>query len=369
MTAIESTRLRRLRRAEAARAPIALAAPPPSGPCPATRPASRSPTSPSSTPTRARSRPSPRVRAALARDRRRFAAPLPRPGQPAACARPRPPATASAPEQVLAGNGSDDCLTILYRAFLDAGRSGRLPLADLRPLRRWPRCRARSSSRLPFASERARAWSCPPSWRDSGAKMIILANPNNPSATLVPVDDAARALRRGAGRDRRRRRGLRRLRARRRARRQHAAVPGPAREPGRAAHVLQELQPGGRAPRPAVRRRADRRRADQGQGQLQRQRASPRRWASRRWRIAPTTTTVVRRTLDERARLEAALGGAGPDLARIGRQLPARRDRRRAPRRSTWRSSKRASWSAGGPRPSCAPSSGSPSASPPTTIG
>ena len=107
------------------------------------------------------------------------------------------------------------------------------------------------------------------------AKMIILANPNNPTATLVPVDALRALCDEARGRDRRRRRGLRRLRAGRRARRQHAALPRPAREPGRAAHDVQELQPGRRAPRPAVRRRADRRGADQGQGQLQRQRRHP----------------------------------------------------------------------------------------------
>ena len=38
-------------------------------------------------------------------------------------------------DQILAGNGSDDCLTILYRGLPRGGRQDRLPVADVRPLR------------------------------------------------------------------------------------------------------------------------------------------------------------------------------------------------------------------------------------------
>ena len=185
--------------------------------------------------------------------------------------------------------------------------------------------------RLPFRQV-GRRFELPADLHRQGAKLVILANPNNPSATLIPVERAAAPLRRrrrhgdGGGR-----RGLRRFRAGRRARRQHAASSRRApnlvvlrtfsksyslagarlgllfaaapvvaaltkvKDSYNVNAITQALGVGGaRGPR-AISKRA------------------------------------IRRTLAERARLEAALGEARVFLARIGGQLPARRDRR--PRR------------------------------------
>jgi histidinol-phosphate aminotransferase len=96
-----------------------------------------------------------------------------------------------AAEQVLAGNGSDDCLTILYRAFLDPGE--RVACA-------WPTyglydtlavIQGAALVTVPFR-QHGRRWELPAELAKQRAKMIILANPNNPSSTLVPVDDLRR---------------------------------------------------------------------------------------------------------------------------------------------------------------------------------
>src|SRR6185437_13374904 len=173
------------------------------------------------------------------------------------------------PDEVLAGNGSDDCLTILYRGFLDPGERVACPWPTYGLYSTLAALQGAELVRRPFVVE-GRRFVLPSDLTAQRAKMIILANPNNPTATLVPVDtqralcDQAReaivvvdeayvdfAL--GAGID-------------------ASMLPSLGQhENGRPAHDVQELQPGGRAPRPPVRRRADRRGADQGQGQLQRQ--------------------------------------------------------------------------------------------------
>ena len=53
---------------------------------------------------------------------------------------------------------------------------------------RWRRCRAPSWCGSPFR-QNGRRWELPPDLARQRAKMIILANPNNPSGTLVPVDE------------------------------------------------------------------------------------------------------------------------------------------------------------------------------------
>ena len=131
--------------------------------------------------------------------------------------RPPPPGSASRADQVLAGNGSDDCLTILYRGFLDAGRARRLPVADLRPLRHAGVAAGRRAGAGAVPAER------PPlgAARRSGRPAREDDHPRQPQQ---PVGDAgarrraARACATPRGRrGRRRRRGLRRLRAGRRA--------------------------------------------------------------------------------------------------------------------------------------------------------
>ena len=92
------------------------------------------------------------------------------------------------PQQVLAGNGSDDCLTVLFRTFLDAGERVACPWPTYGLYEQLAAIQGAKLVTVPFRISGAR-WELPADLGKQRAKMIILANPNNPSATLVPVDE------------------------------------------------------------------------------------------------------------------------------------------------------------------------------------
>ena len=94
-------------------------------------------------------------------------------------------------DQILAGNGSDDCLTILYRGFLDAGDKIACPWPTYGLYDTLATLQGAELVRVSFR-QNARRWDLPPDLARQRAKMIILANPNNPSGTLVPVDELRR---------------------------------------------------------------------------------------------------------------------------------------------------------------------------------
>jgi histidinol-phosphate aminotransferase len=94
-------------------------------------------------------------------------------------------------DQVLAGNGSDDCLTILYRGFLDAGERIACPWPTYGLYDTLASLQGAELVRVPFRQS-GRRWELPADLARQRAKVIILANPNNPSGTLVPVDDLRR---------------------------------------------------------------------------------------------------------------------------------------------------------------------------------
>jgi histidinol-phosphate aminotransferase len=94
-------------------------------------------------------------------------------------------------EQVLAGNGSDDCLTILYRSFLDPGDRVACPWPTYGLYDTLATIQGAQLVTVPFRQV-GRRWELPADITRQRAKMIILANPNNPSATLVPVDELRR---------------------------------------------------------------------------------------------------------------------------------------------------------------------------------
>lgn len=102
------------------------------------------------------------------------------------------------PDQVLAGNGSDDCLTVLYRAFLAAGDRVACP---------WPTYGLYDTLATLQGIEivhvdykvTALSWDLPEALARQGAKLVLVANPNNPSATLTPVDELRRLAERVDG--------------------------------------------------------------------------------------------------------------------------------------------------------------------------
>jgi histidinol-phosphate aminotransferase len=88
----------------------------------------------------------------------------------------------------LAGNGSDDCLTVIYRSILGPGDRVACP---------WPTyglyddLAAIQGNPIEHV-DWARDWALPAVLPRLGAKLILLANPNNPSGTVVPVPELRR---------------------------------------------------------------------------------------------------------------------------------------------------------------------------------
>ena len=94
------------------------------------------------------------------------------------------------PDQVLAGNGSDDCLTILYRAFLAPGDRVICPWPTYGLYDTLATLQGAAMATTPFVvSADQRHWTLPPALAVDPAKLILIANPNNPSATSIPVDE------------------------------------------------------------------------------------------------------------------------------------------------------------------------------------
>lgn len=93
------------------------------------------------------------------------------------------------PEWILAGNGSDEILTILVRGFVGEGQKLRLPypsyvlyrtLADIQGAV-WEQTSFVEDWKLPAAFGRS----------DNDLKLVLLPNPNSPSGTIVPQDEVA----------------------------------------------------------------------------------------------------------------------------------------------------------------------------------
>lgn len=90
-------------------------------------------------------------------------------------------------DQVLAGNGSDDCITILYRAFLEPGERIACPYPTYGL---YDTCAVLQGVEVDHVDYRQTAddWLLPEQLPLLGHKLVLVANPNNPSATLAPVD-------------------------------------------------------------------------------------------------------------------------------------------------------------------------------------
>ena len=87
------------------------------------------------------------------------------------------------PESVLIGNGSDDVLTVLTRAFVPEGGLAVSPTPSYLLYRTLAELQGARFRAVPFAA----GWSLPRPWPVADAHLTFLCNPNSPSGTAVPA--------------------------------------------------------------------------------------------------------------------------------------------------------------------------------------
>lgn len=96
---------------------------------------------------------------------------------------------AVAPEQVLAGNGSDDLLTIVTRAFVGPGDVVVFPTPSYILYRTLAELQDARPVEVPFAAD----WSLDPArFAHPEARLAYLANPNSPSGTAIKPESVAK---------------------------------------------------------------------------------------------------------------------------------------------------------------------------------
>lgn len=90
-------------------------------------------------------------------------------------------------DRILAGNGSDDCLTILFRSHCQAGDRYACPWPTYSLYDTLAGIQGVEPVHLPWRDWQHDDWGLPIGLTESGAKLVFVANPNNPSATRVPT--------------------------------------------------------------------------------------------------------------------------------------------------------------------------------------
>lgn len=93
------------------------------------------------------------------------------------------------PEWILAGNGSDEILTILVRGFVGEGQRLRLPYPSYILYRTLADIQGAGWEQVPFEDN----WQLPAAFGhgDDDLRLVLLPNPNSPSGTIVPPDEVA----------------------------------------------------------------------------------------------------------------------------------------------------------------------------------
>lgn len=94
------------------------------------------------------------------------------------------------PEWIMCGNGSDDILTILTRAFVGQGQWLRLPTPSYVLYKTLAEIQGADSEEIQFNED----WTLPPEFITAGTnlKIAFLPNPNSPSGTVVPKQEILR---------------------------------------------------------------------------------------------------------------------------------------------------------------------------------
>ena len=104
------------------------------------------------------------------------------------------------PEQVVAGNGSDDCLTILYRSHTVPGDRIACPWPTYGLYQTLAGIQGVELVTLPYRDTGpGGAWTLPVDDLAGAGKLVLVANPNNPSGTMVDTDALARLAERHEG--------------------------------------------------------------------------------------------------------------------------------------------------------------------------
>lgn len=88
------------------------------------------------------------------------------------------------PEGILIGNGSDDILTMVTRAFVPEGGLVASPTPSYILYHSLAEIQGARFQAVPFTPD----WQLPRPWPIRGANLTLLPNPNSPSGTVVPVE-------------------------------------------------------------------------------------------------------------------------------------------------------------------------------------
>ncbi len=92
------------------------------------------------------------------------------------------------PDSILIGNGSDDILTIVTRAFVSEGGLVVSPSPSYLLYRTLAEIQGARFQTVPFTAD----WRLPRPWPQRRASLTVLANPNSPSGTLIPAEELER---------------------------------------------------------------------------------------------------------------------------------------------------------------------------------
>ncbi len=92
------------------------------------------------------------------------------------------------PDAILIGNGSDDILTIITRAFVPEGGLIVAPSPSYLLYHTLAQIQGARYQTVPFTAD----WRLPSPWPIAAAHLTMVANPNSPSGTVVPVSELQR---------------------------------------------------------------------------------------------------------------------------------------------------------------------------------
>jgi histidinol-phosphate aminotransferase len=92
------------------------------------------------------------------------------------------------PDNILAGNGSDDLLTVVTRAFVPEGGLIVSPSPSYLLYRTLAEIQGARFQTVPYTAD----WGLPRPWPARRAQLTFVANPNSPTGTLVPVAELER---------------------------------------------------------------------------------------------------------------------------------------------------------------------------------